>query len=186
MVKVIGLCGSIGAGKDVVAKFLVKEYGYVQITVGDIVREAFNKTGIPMTRENIDDFSKGMMEAHGPDHWLKQCVQKIKMEGYGRAIVDGIRTMNNHEVVKEAFNGDYLLFKVDAEPMVRFKRLQSRGRADLPKNLQEFKSQEESQNKIFRINETFKIVDWTIDNSTTLEELYERIRKIAQKYPEWF
>jgi len=56
----------------------------------------------------------------------------------------------------------------------------------LPKNLQEFKSQEESQNKIFRINETFKIVDWTIDNSTNLEELYERIRKIAQKYPEWF
>ena len=40
--KVIGFAGTNGAGKDTVADYVAKKYGYKKITMGDIIRERHN------------------------------------------------------------------------------------------------------------------------------------------------
>ena len=188
MVKVIGLCGSMGAGKDVVAKYLVSNYGYTQFTIGDIVREEMTKKGIEITREKSDAFSEEMRSKHGQDYFIKQCVEKIKSGKYKNAVMDGIRLPSDTIVMEKGFGKDYVLFKVDALPLIRFERLQSRGRSDLPKTLEQFKNQEKVHNKEFKLDVTFKKAAETIDNSGTLEALYENIKKVAKnpKYKDWF
>jgi dephospho-CoA kinase len=183
MVKVIGLTGSIGAGKDVVSKYLVSNYGYTQITVGDVVREAIKDKGIEITRENIDAFSQEMRDKFGADYWIKQCVKKAK--NYPKSVIDGVRLPSDNEAIKSEFGEDYILFKVDAEPMVRFQRLQSRGRSDLPKDLAQFESQESGQNKMFKLDETFKAASAVIDNSATLENLYKNTDFVMKKFNAW-
>lgn len=188
MVKVIGLCGSIGAGKDVVSKFIAKEYGYVQITVGDIVRAFCKNMGLEPTRENCDQLSKKKTDEEGPEFWMQQIVDTVQSAGIQRVIVDGVRTPNNNEVLVNAFGDDYILLKVDADPAVRFERLKSRLRAGDPQTLEEFKKQEEFQNEHFQVNTTFNQAKAVIDNSTTLEELYDRVRAVVGKpeFKPWF
>lgn len=186
MVKVIGLCGSIGAGKNVVSKFLVKEYNYVQITIGDVVREELSKRGVPITRDNSDRISEEMRKKYGITYWVEQCIKKIVDEKYERAVIDGVRLPSDNELIKKSFGDDYVLFKVDADEKIRFERLKSRGRPGFPKTPEEFKKHEERQNKLFNLNETFKQAKAVIDNSTTLNDLYERIRKLKIAFPKWF
>ncbi|MBN1923485.1 MAG: dephospho-CoA kinase [Nanoarchaeota archaeon] len=185
MVKVIGLCGSIGAGKDVVSKYLVSKYGYFQVTVGDVVREAMKKRGIEVTREKSDAFSQEMRDEHGAEYWIGQCVEKVKRENIKKAVIDGVRLPSDHDVIRKAFGKDYILLKVDADPMIRFQRLQSRGRSDLPKNLDHFKKQEDGQNKMFKLDQTFKMASAVIDNSGTLKQLYSNIDKVMKAYKDW-
>jgi dephospho-CoA kinase len=185
MVKVIGLTGSIGAGKDVVSKYLVSKYGYIQVTVGDVVRAAMKEKGIELTRENSDSFSQKMRDKYGIAYWISQCVKKIKDENYEKAVIDGVRLPSDNETIKKAFGKDYILFKVDAKPLIRFERLQSRGRADLPKDLAQFNSQEESQIKMFKLDETFKAASAIIDNSSDLDNLYKNADNAMKKFKDW-
>ena len=48
--KVIGLVGKIGSGKDTVSRML-KEYGFKEIGMGDMVREIARERGLEPTRE---------------------------------------------------------------------------------------------------------------------------------------
>ncbi|MDD2678647.1 MAG: dephospho-CoA kinase [Candidatus Nanoarchaeia archaeon] len=185
MAKVIGLTGSIGAGKDVVSKYLVSKHDYIQVTIGDVVRAAMKERGIEMTRENSDAFSQKMRDKYGIDYWIGQCIKKVIDDKIEKAIIDGVRLPSDHKKIKDAFGKDYILFKVDAEPITRFQRLQSRGRADLPKDLAQFNSQEKSQNEMFRLNETFSKASAIIDNSTTLDNLYKNINEAMSKFPDW-
>ncbi|VVB74891.1 Dephospho-CoA kinase [Candidatus Tiddalikarchaeum anstoanum] len=188
MVKVIGLCGSIGAGKDVVSKYLVKNYGYVQLTIGDIVREEMTEKKIEITRENSDHYSEEMRKKYGQDYFVKRCIEKIKKEKYTHAIIDGVRLPSDSELILKAFKKDYVMFEVNADPFLRYERLQIRGRSDLPHTLEEFDKQERMQNDIFHLDETFKKASEVIDNGGTMEELYENVREIAKnpKYKNWF
>ena len=51
--KVIGLMGTIGAGKGTVADYLMGRYGFKSITMGDLVREEAEKVGLEKNRENL-------------------------------------------------------------------------------------------------------------------------------------
>ena len=186
MVKVIGLIGSIGAGKGEAGKYLVSKYGYVQITVGDVVREECKNRGLEITRDNCDNISKEMIAKNGEDHWMQQVVNKIKNENISKAIVDGVRSPRNNELLVESFGKDYILIKIDANPEIRFERLKSRGRPGFPKTLEEFAKHEKRQNQQFNLDETFNQVNEVVDNSTTLEDLYNRIDKLKEKYSDWF
>lgn len=187
MVRVIGLCGSIGAGKDVVSKFIAKEYGYVQITVGDVVRAFVKNMGLEPTRDNCDRISEDKRREHGATFWLKQCVEVIKNQHLNKVVVDGVRLPSDDEILRDSFC-DYILFKVDASPKVRFERLKSRGRPGFPETLEKFNEHEERQNEMFKLDETFSKAAALIDNSSTLDDLYDNIREIAGKeeFKPWF
>ena len=139
MVKVIGLCGSIAAGKGAVSEYLVKELGYIQVTVGDVVREALKSKGLEITRDNSDMLSEEMREKHGVTYWVSQVAKKIKEQGYEKAIVDGVRAPTDDALFRKEFGKDYVLFKVDAAAKVRFERLRLRARPGFPKTFEEFK-----------------------------------------------
>lgn len=185
MVKVIGLTGSIGAGKGVVSDVLEEEFGYTQLTVGDVIRSFVKSKGLESTRDNCDKWSEIMRQSKGVDYWMKQVVNEIKEKSYKKVIVDGVRLPSDNEVLKNAFKSDYVLFKVDASPIVRFKRLKKRARPGFPKTLEEFKKHEQRQNEMFNLSETFKQAEEVIDNSSTLEDLEQRVKKVMKKNPAW-
>jgi dephospho-CoA kinase len=187
MVEVIGLCGSIGAGKDVVSKFLKSEYGYIQITVGDVVRAFVKNKGLEPTRDNCDRISEEMRQKNGPTFWLEQCVEVIKNQELDKVVVDGVRLPSDDEILRNSFC-DYILFKVDASPEVRFERLKTRARPGFPETLEKFEEHEKRQNEMFKLDVTFKRAAAVIDNSTTLDALYANIRELAKKeeFKRWF
>jgi len=186
MTRVIGLCGSIGAGKGAVSEYLIEKYGFIQLTVGDVVREHLAKIGMEPTRDNSVKISEEMRQKYGITYWIQKLVDKIKSENIDKVIVDGVRLPSDTELLEQSFGENYALFKVDASPEIRFERLKTRARPGFPKTLEEFFVHENRENKIFNLDVTFKLAKEIIDNSTSLEDLHERVDKIAKKYPKLF
>lgn len=179
--RVIGLIGTIGAGKDTVSDYIRDSYGYEVITMGDLVREVAKERGIEPNRENLTNIQKEHVEKYGGDFWIKKVVERIRSSGWKKAIINGIRRPVDAEVAKKAFGKDMIMVLVDADTKVRFSRLQKRGRVGDPRTLEEFHRQEQSEFERFDFKRTLDYVEHTIRNNGTLEDLNKNTDALLKK-----
>ena len=76
--KVVGVVGLNGSGKDEVVKYLNQKYSVPLISVGDIVRELAAEQGVEATRDNLDALSATCFKKYGEGYFVKQIVTKIR------------------------------------------------------------------------------------------------------------
>ena len=179
--KVIGLIGMIGSGKDAVNDYIANKYGYKVVHMGDIVRTIAKERGLDTHRNNLDSIQKECTEKHGQGYFAQEVVREIKESGVEKAIINGIRRPVDAEVPKKIFGNNMILVQVDADPQVRFERLSKRGRPGDPKTIEEFERQERDQFKLFNLEKTLKRVDHKLENDGTLKELHDKIDKLLKK-----
>lgn len=172
--KIIGLFGLIGSGKDTVADYIQEKYLYKKISFGDIVREFATKEGLDHSRDNLDNLQKRYRDKYGFDFFSKKVVERIKSEG-GNFIVNGIRRPEDVEVLIKEFGDDIKLVLIDLDAQTRFKRMKLRKRIGDPETFEEFQRQEKNQFKLFNLDKTIKYMKFKIDNSGSLEDLYRNI-----------
>ena len=89
-----------------------------------------------------------------------------------------MRRSEDFEIPKQEFGDALKLIVVDAEPKVRFARLNKRGRENDPKDFDEFLRQEKRENEIFNFDRTFSYADFSIENNGSVRELEQKIDKI--------
>lgn len=179
--KVIGLMGFIGAGKDTVSDYLRDKYGYDVVIMGDVVREEFKKRGLPETREALQDLQKEMVQKHGIEYWAKKTVERIKEKKFEKVVINGIRRPVDASVPKKEFGDDMITIIVNADTKIRFERLKKRARPGDPKTIAEFKAQEKREWKMFDFKKTLTYADYTIKNNGTVDELQKQIDKLVEK-----
>jgi dephospho-CoA kinase len=171
---VIGLMGTIGAGKDVVADYLVKKYGFKSFRSGDINREIAASRGQEEERGILQSIADEMYEKHGKTFFVDEILKRIKKSGAERAIFNGVRKPVDITVPKKELGDNYVPVLVDAKPEIRFERLKKRGRPGFPKTLEEFKKHEDQEYAVFNMRRTFSFPHKTLHNNSTLEELYKQ------------
>ncbi|GAF71035.1 unnamed protein product, partial [marine sediment metagenome] len=128
---IIGLTGTLGAGKGIIAKFLKKQ-GFVYLSLSDELREIVKEKKIELTRRNLQDLGNQLREEQGVGVLAKLVREKIENQEYIQAIVDGIR--NPAEIIELRKIKDFFLVSVDAPIEIRFKRIAERDRESDPKN----------------------------------------------------
>lgn len=180
--KVIGLVGLIGSGKDVVSDYLVEKYGYHKVVMGDIVRELATELGRSHSRDDLQKTQKEYREKYGDQFFGKQVVRKIRENQWDKVVINGIRIPEDVKVPKRSFGDDMVVALVDVDPKTRFERLTKRKREGDPDTFQEFKRQEENEKKLFNFEGVLEEVDDTIDNNGTLEELRQNIDRFVEKH----
>ena len=179
---VIGLIGTIGSGKDEVAKYIVDKHGFQQITMGDLIREETSKRGLELNRENLQATSADVTDKQGMKYWGDMVVLKVKKSGWQKVLINGVRRVPELEVYKKGFGKKFNLILVDADPKIRFDRLKGRKRTGDPKSLEEFKKQERGEIKLYgTFDECVKLADFTVKNESTFEELYKNTDKVMEK-----
>ncbi len=172
---IIGLCGRIGAGKDVVADFLVNNYGFKKIVMSDIIKEEMKKEGIEPTRENMQNFSKEMKEKYGKGVWAKKTLEYIHAYGIKNAIISGVR--DTEEVKEFRKDPNFILIGIRAPAELRYKRLIARGEKKDPKTIEEARAQDKREEEIFDlISKCESEADVLITNDfKDLESFYEML-----------
>ena len=60
--KIIGIMGLIGSGKDAVSQYLAEKYGYEVIGMGNIVRELSKGIGRTNGRDDLQQTQKEIVE----------------------------------------------------------------------------------------------------------------------------
>ena len=173
---IIEVIGNIGSGKDLIARYLKKNYGFGHIHMGNIVRELAEKKGLTLTRKNLRETQEEYHRKYGDDYVIKIAMRKARK--YKNATISGIRTPVQARVPKK--KGAKVIL-VNAKAKLRFKRAKKRRRYGFAKNLAEFKKQEAEESKFFDMKKTFSYADFVVNNNGTKKQLLARIDKIMEK-----
>ncbi|RLG16958.1 hypothetical protein DRN63_03530 [Nanoarchaeota archaeon] len=183
MRKIIGVAGTIGAGKDIVTKYIAEKYGYEVIIMGDLVRKVAKEEGLDESRESLVRVQKEKVEKFGKSYWGKMVVDLIEEKDWKKVVINGIRRVEDYLIPKNHFKEDKFVFLfVDADPKLRAERLIKRGREGDPKNWDEFLIQENWENENFDYDKLRKLYDYKIENNGTLEELYQKVDDFIKKF----
>ncbi len=188
---IIGLTGKNGSGKGEVARFL-KERGFEYYSLSDVLRDELKKKKKPVTRDNLITTGNKLRQTHGPDILAKRILEKIEIDR--NYVIDSVRHPAEAQALKS--RDRFALLNVTASAEARFKRLKKRRREHDPKTLKEFLKLEqlEAKSKVKsdqQLDQTLKLADYEIDNSSSLEDLHQAIAKIVmtiaqkKKRPNW-
>ena len=98
---IIGLAGSLGAGKGTIIEYLQSQ-GFDYFTLSDVIRTEAKKRNIEMTRTNLQDIGNEIREREGPGALAKRVLAKMQpAKGY---IIDGLRNPAEVEECKKDSN----------------------------------------------------------------------------------
>ncbi len=178
-IKIIGVIGENGSGKDEVLKYLRAKHDVPFLSTGDIVREIATKEGIEPTRENLGKISEEYFEKFGEACFVKLVADKIRRESWNIAGISGIRSLDDVNALEGIFNSDFVLINVYiSDPRIRYHRLTKRAEWRDPHSYEEFLRQDEAEEKLFSLKKATQHANYSISNDDTLDNLHREIEKL--------
>lgn len=173
--KVIGLCGEIGAGKDSFADYLVKQKGYHKVVMSEMITKELEKLGRPVDRAEMRKLGNGYREKYGRGVWAKVCLDHAKEQVWRRVIISGLRDTGEVGLLRKELGKDFLLVYITADPEIRYERIIKRGGPKDPKKIEEVKEQDEREKEKLDLYTKFKeYADETIANNGLIVELWAK------------
>ncbi len=141
--KVIGIAGTNGSGKDSLGQILADDYGWLFVPATDILREKLIKRGLTIERENMRTVGNEWRKEFGAGVLIDKAVELYKQGDYKGLAIASIRSEGEAERVQEL--GGKIVW-VDADPKVRYQRITSRVRGDEDKKtLEQFLAEEKAE-----------------------------------------
>lgn len=149
-VRIIGLSGTNGAGKDTVGELLAERCGYFFISVTELLRQEVRRRGLPVERQNLRMISTEWRQAFGVAVLVDRAMEAFKQAGpgqYAGIVMSSLRNPYEADRVHEL--GGKVVW-VDADPRVRYERIRAnaaaRGRAgEDDKTYEEFLREEAAE-----------------------------------------
>lgn len=133
--KVIGLTGTIGSGKEFVKNVIKKRFDCYDVLLSGAIMNMSKKKDI--SRKDLQDMGDQLRQKYGTF-----VLAKVSTEFMPRdkpvMIVDGIRNPGEAEWLRKTYKSDFVLVGIDAPQQVRFQRVQQRNRPGDPKTMEEF------------------------------------------------
>jgi len=177
---IIGLVGEIASGKSTIAQFLEEEFGSLTVSFSESLRKILDIFGLPQSRENMVWLGVDLRERFG-QHILAQAVFKIINESWAKVIcLPNIRLESDITLLK-TWPG-FVLVSIKAEQKSRYQRLIKRGQNtdDATKTWEKFLTDSQLPTEI-TIREVAKGAKFSIDNNTSLTDLFSQVREIIEK-----
>ena len=180
---IIGMTGTIGAGKETLTKSL-REKGFKYFVTSDLLKEELEKRGVEITRKNMQDLGDELREKHGADVLMKMLLKKVDVNE--NSILDSIRNPKEAEFLRNHLD-NFILIAVDAPMEIRFERLKSRGKESDPKTWEEFlkvaeRDLSDKNNPLGQqVGKCTEIADYVLINDKSLEEFEKKIEELIRK-----
>lgn len=173
---IIGITGTLGAGKGTVVEYLVKTRGFKHFSVRDFLNAEIDKRGLEHNRNVMLEVANDLRATRGPGYIAEQLLVEAQEYG-GDAVIESIRSLGEANHLREH---GALLWAVDADLNTRYERITKRqsetDKVTFEKFKQdeadEFANTEPSKNNIQAV---MKMSDAVLFNDTTPEELYVQV-----------
>lgn len=179
---IIGITGTLGAGKGTVVDYLTKNKGYKHFSVREFLTELIKKDGNEVNRDSMVSKANELRKQFGADYIAKELFKKAK-EQNENCIIESLRTPGEVEALKAI--GGFTLLAVDANQETRYKRITQRASETDKVSFEEFVENEKREMESTdptkqNLSKCIEMADFLIKNDGTLEDLYEQIEKITK------
>ena len=145
--KLLGISGTNGAGKDSVAEVLRDKYGWCFISVTELLRAEARKRGLALERENLRNISAEWRRESGLGVLINKAVVTYNNQGgdgkYSGLVISSLRNPGENDTVHEL--GGNVIW-IDAEPKTRYERIFNRQRtSEDSKTYEQFLNEEQAE-----------------------------------------
>lgn len=181
--KIIGITGTLGAGKGTIVEYLTKEYSFVHFSVRNYLLEEIKKRNLIANRDSMVMIANELRATHSPSYIVDQ-LYKNAITSKQNCIIESIRTPG--EVTSLRKIGDFTLFAVDAEPAIRYKRIVLRDSETDRISYETFLENEEREMNSLdpnkqNLRKCIEMAQFIFSNNTSIEELYVQLNKVLNK-----
>lgn len=176
---IIGITGTIGAGKGEVVRYLVDAKGFAHFSVRDLLMEEIKKRRLPPTRDTMRLLANEIRKTRNPSYIIESLYARAKESGKS-AVIESVRALAEADYLKE--QGATIL-AVDADRRLRYDRIVSRGSSTDKVDFDTWVAQEERELSAtdpwdMNVLGVMAKADDRIYNNGTLEELQARIEEM--------
>ena len=181
---IIGITGTLGAGKGTIVEFLVREKGFNHLSVRSFISAEIVKRGLTVNRDNMVVVANDLRANHSPSY-IVDCLYDQALESGTNCIIESIRTPG--EVISLREKGNFVLFAVDAEARTRFERIKKRQSETDFIDFETFTQNEAremtSDNPNHQnLHKCIEMADVVFNNDGSVEELEIQIIRALQKF----
>jgi dephospho-CoA kinase len=180
--KVIGVIGKNGSGKDEVLKYLKERHSVPFLSTGDMVREIAAREGRPLDRTTLQEISDSYFREHGQGCFVKMVAEKIRENVWPVAGISGVRSPRDVELLREILGRSFVLIEVFvSDPQVRFERMQKRGAERDTDSYERFVEQDRGEEQVFHVEEAAGLADYSLSNDGGLEDLHRGVEDLIAR-----
>jgi dephospho-CoA kinase len=180
---IIGITGTLGAGKGTIVEYLVQEKGFVHFSVRGFITEEIKRQGLPVNRDSMVTIANAMRAAHSPSYIIDQLYNQAIITNRN-CIIESIRTPGEVESLRE--KGNFVLMAVDASPEIRYQRIVIRNsetdkisyQTFLENEKREMNSDDPNKQNLYRCIEQ---ADYILKNDNSISDLVLQVSDILDK-----
>ena len=176
--RIIGITGTLGAGKGEVVNYLVEKYGFKHFSAREFIIEEIKRRGLPVNRDTTTPVANDLRAKYGSDYIAKELFKRAVTAG-GDAIIESIRTVGEAGALR-ATGKPFTFLAVDADKKLRFERVHRRKSELDDVTFEKFVEDEKREMTSTdptkqNLSACIALADVVIQNNGTLEELHAQV-----------
>ncbi len=178
------MTGLPASGKNTFAIEAKKE-GFLQVVMGDVIREECRSRGLTPSRDNSNKIMLELRETEGNEVVAKRTMEKISRlldQTNSNIIIDGIRSLDEVNYFKKSIR-DFKVIAVHASPKLRFERTISRQRGDDPIDKVGFNMRDLKELRL-GIGSVIALADYLVSTGNNLSESIEKFHSLIKTFGE--
>jgi len=188
MTKIIALVGMTGAGKSLIADYLV-EQGWGFARFGQITLDIVKKRGLEPNEQNEKMIRESVRQEYGMGAYATLNIPKFdKILTEKNLVADGLYSWSEYKILKNYYGDRLTIIAVYAPPQIRYERLVKRSLAQTDKDMryrpatpESAKSRDYAEIENIEKGGPIAMADYTILNLTEQEKALDQLKNILKE-----
>ena len=180
---IIGITGTLGAGKGTIVDYLVSEKGFIHFSVRAFISEEIIRRGMKVDRDSMVVVANDLRKSNSPSYITDCLFDKASQTGKN-SIIESIRTPG--EVYSLRKKGNFILLAVDADPQIRYQRIRQRKSETDQVDFKTFIENEQREMNSTdpnaqNVSRCVVLADYKLVNNGTIVQLNRQVESILER-----